>query len=313
MRNEIRRRHYSRNTEKTYVYWVKQYIYFHDKQHPKDLNNSHIEQFLTNLATTKNVAGTTQAQALNSVVFLYRHVLKQDVGDLDYLRNVRRFKNIPTVLSKEEVVQLFQQMKGTSKIMAGLLYGAGLRVNECVTLRVQDIDLSLRTITIRNAKGQKARVILIPQRLLKALERQLLSRKQLHVDDIHRGWGHVDLPNALNRKYKNASTSFEWQYLFPSNTARKDEKAGVTKRWHCSTSTSTLQKAVRSAVRIIELNKRVTCHTLRHSFATHLLEAGTDIRTIQELMGHKDVRTTMIYTHVLRKDMRSVTSPLDQL
>jgi len=263
------------------------------------------------LATTKNVAGTTQAQALNSVVFLYRHVLKQDVGDLDYLRNVRRFKNIPTVLSKDEVIRLFQHLNGTTKIMAGLLYGAGLRVNECVTLRVQDIDVSLRTITIRNAKGQKARVILIPQRLLKALERQLLKRKQLHVEDIHKGWGYVDLPNALNRKYKNAATSFQWQYLFPSSTARKDIKSGATKRWHCST--STLQKAVRKAVLIIELNKRVTCHTLRHSFATHLLEAGTDIRTIQELMGHKDVRTTMIYTHVLRKDMRSVTSPLDQL
>jgi len=311
MRNEIRRRHYSPNTEKTYVYWVRQYIYFHNKQHPKDLNNTHIEQFLTYLATTKRVAGTTQSQALNSVVFLYRNVLKQDIGELDYLRNVRRFKNIPTVLSKEEITLLLQKMNGTTKIMAGLLYGAGLRVNECVTLRVQDIDLSLRTITIRNAKGQKARVILIPQRLLKALERQLLKRKQLHVEDLYKGWGYVDLPNALNRKYKNAATSFQWQYLFPSSTSRKDIQSGVTKRWHCST--STLQKAVRKAVQIIELNKRVTCHTLRHSFATHLLEAGTDIRTIQELMGHKDVRTTMIYTHVIRKDMRAVTSPLDQL
>ena len=195
--------------------------------------------------------------------------------------------------------------------MAGLLYGAGLRVNECVTLRVQDIDLALRTITVRNGKGQKARVILIPQRLLKALEKQLLKRKQLHIDDIHRGWGYVDLPHALSRKYKSAPTSFQWQYLFPSSTARRDIKEGVTKRWHCSA--STLQKALRKSVRTIDLNKRVTCHTLRHSFATHLLESGTDIRTIQELMGHKDVRTTMIYTHVLRNDMRSVTSPLDQL
>ncbi len=311
MRNEIRRLHYSPNTEKTYVYWVRQFIYFHNKQHPKDLNNTHIEQFLTYLATTKSVAGTTQSQALNSVVFLYKNVLKQDIGELDYLRNVRRFKNIPTVLSKEEITLLLQKMYGSTKIMAGLLYGAGLRVNECVTLRAQDIDLSLRTITIRNAKGQKARVILIPQRLLKALERQLLKRKQLHVEDLYKGWGYVDLPNALNRKYKNAATSFQWQYLFPSSTSRKDIKSGVTKRWHCST--STLQKAVRKAVQIIELNKRVTCYILRHSFAIHLLEAGTDIRTIQELMGHKDVRTTMIYTHVLRKGMRAVTSPLDQL
>lgn len=311
MRNEIRRKHYSKNTEKAYVYWVRQYIFFHQKQHPKDLNKEHIEQFLTHLATHKRTSGTTQAQALNALVFLYRQVLKLDVGDLNYLRNVRRFKNIPTVLGKDEVVRLFRKMEGSTKLMACLLYGAGLRVNECVTLRVQDIDFSHKTITVRNAKGKQARVILIPKRLLKPLEQHLLQRRRLHIDDLNSGAGHVELPNALARKYKNASIRFEWQYLFPSNTLRKDFSTNVIKRWHCST--STLQKAIRKAVHSIQLNKRVTCHTLRHSFATHLLEGGTDIRTIQELMGHKDVRTTMIYTHVLKNNMRSVTSPLDLL
>jgi len=311
MRNEIRRKHYSKNTEKAYVYWVRQYIFFHQKQHPKDLNKEHIEQFLTYLATHKRTSGTTQAQALNALVFLYKQVLKLEIGDLNYLRNVRRFKNIPTVLGKNEVVQLFRKMEGTTKLMAGLLYGTGLRVNECVTLRVQDIDLSHKTITVRNSKGQQARVVLIPQRLFKPLERHLLQRRKLHIDDLNSGGGHVDLPNALSRKYKNASIRFEWQYLFPSKATRKDFSTEVIKRWHCST--STLQKAIRKAVHSIQLNKRVTCHTLRHSFATHLLEGGTDIRTIQELMGHKDVRTTMIYTHVLKNNMRSVISPLDLL
>jgi len=238
-------------------------------------------------------------------------VLQQEVGDLDYLRKVRTFKNIPTVLSKEEVTQLFQQMQGTTKLMAALLYGAGLRINECITLRVQDIDLALKTITIRNGKGQQARVILIPQKLLKPLERHLLKRKQLHVDDLHHGWGYVELPFALARKYKNAPTSFQWQYLFPSNTVRLHSESREHRRWH--TSPRTLQKAIQLAIKSMELNKRVTAHSLRHTFATHLLASGTDIRTIQELMGHKDVRTTMIYTHVLKNNLRSVTSPLDQL
>lgn len=253
MRNEIRRRHYSHNTEKSYIYWVRYYIFFHQKQHPKDLNKEHIEQFLTYLATHKRISGTTQAQALNALVFLYRQVLQIDVGDLNYLRNVRRFKNIPTVLGKDEVVQLFRKMEGTTKLMTGLLYGAGLRVNECVTLRVQDIDLSHKTITVRNSKGKQARVILIPQRLLKPLEQHLLNRRRLHINDLNSGAGHVELPNALARKYKNASTRFEWQYLFPSNSLRKDLSTNVIKRWHCST--STLQKAIRKAVHSIQLNK----------------------------------------------------------
>ena len=290
---------------------MRYYILFHNKQHPKDLNSSHIEQFLNHLAVAKKVSGTTQGQALNAIVYLYRQVLKLDAGDLDYLRNVRTFKNIPTVLSRPEVANLFAHMRGTTKLMAGLLYGAGLRINECITLRVQDIDLALKTVTIRNGKGQQARVILIPQKLQQPLENYLLERKQLHVDDLHRGWGFVELPFAIARKCKSAPTSFQWQYLFPPASVRKDRESGEHRRWH--TSPRTLQKAVQKAAKAIDINKRVTAHTLRHIFATHLLESGTDIRTIQELMGHKDVKTTMIYTHVLKKDLRAVASPLDQL
>lgn len=311
MMREIRRRHYSRSTEKTYTYWVKQYIYYHNKRHPKEMGSKHIAAFLTHLAVDKKVAGTTQSQALNGIVFLYKNVLQIDPGDLDFLRQVRRFKNIPTVLSKEEVKLLLNQMTGKTRLMAALLYGAGLRVNECATLRVQDIDLALKTITVRNTKGQKARVIMLPDKLLKPMECHLIWRKKMHIDDINAGAGYVWLPDALSRKYKNAPTSFQWQYLFPSNRLHQASPNQPFYRWHCST--STLQKAVRRTARKIDLNKRITCHTLRHSFATHLLELGTDIRTIQELMGHKDLNTTMIYTHVLRQGSRSVTSPLDLL
>jgi integron integrase len=311
MSREIKRRKYSPKTLKTYVYWVRQYIYFHDKKYPKDMGSDHVAAFLTCLAADKKVAGTTQAQALNGIVFLYKHVLRIDIGELNFLRNVRRFKNIPTVLSKEEVRELLARMSGRTKLMAAFLYGGGLRVNECSTLRVQDLDLALKTLTVRNTKGQQARVIMIPDRLIKPLQRHLLWRQQLQVNDLNRGAGYVELPDALARKYKNAPTSFQWQYLFPSSALKRPGKDQPLYRWHCST--STLQKAVRKAARELNLNKRVTCHTLRHSFATHLLQGGTDIRSIQELMGHKDLNTTMIYTHVLKQGARAITSPLDQL
>lgn len=311
MRTEIQRRKYSPKTEIAYIYWCRQYILFHNKQHPKNLTKDHIGQYLSYLVTEKNISGSTQSQALNAIVFLYKQVLSIELGELNYLRTIRRFKNIPTVLSKSEVQMLFGQLFGQSKLMSGLLYGSGLRVNECVTLRVQDVDLNLRTLTVRNTKGQQARVVMIPNRLIKPLEQHLLWRKRLHIDDLNSGAGHVNLPDAIDKKYKNASTSFQWQYLFPSSMTRQSSKSQPMKRWHCSP--STLQKAVRRAVNIIQLNKRVTCHTLRHSFATHLLEAGYDIRTIQELMGHKDIKTTMIYTHVLRQGVQKVQSPLDNI
>ena len=250
-------------------------------------------------------------QALNALVFLYKHVLKIDVGEMEDLRRVKRFKNLPTILSKDEVKAILGLMKGQTAILASLLYGAGLRVNECVTLRVQDVDLSRRIITVRNSKGHKARNVPLPERLCEQLQQHFIWRKKLHVNDCLRGWGYVVLPNALHRKYPNANTQFEWQFLFASNAVRKDPETNQMRRWHCAS--STIQKALRKSVKENQLFKRVTCHTLRHSFATHLLEAGTDIRTIQELMGHTNIKTTMIYTHVVNKDILNTKSPLDNL
>jgi len=230
---------------------------------------------------------------------------------MDELRRVKRFKNLPTVLSRDEVKSILDRMQGQTGILASLLYGAGLRVHESVTLRVQDIDLSRRTITVRNTKGQKARIIPLPQRLNESLKKHLLWRQKLHVDDRMRGWGYVVLPGALHRKYVSANTAFEWQYVFPSSSVRKDSKSNEMRRWHCSS--STIQKALKQAVDQAGLNKRVTCHILRHCYATHLLEAGTDIRTIQELMGHSNVKTTMIYTHLVSNTVLKTRSPLDML
>lgn len=311
MRHEIRRRKYSLKTESTYCYWAKQYIVFHDKQHPSNLTKEHLSEFLTHLVVDRHVSGTTQATTLNAIMFMYKQILEIDLGELDFMKNVRRFKNIPTVLSRQEVALLFSRLEGKNKLRAALLYGSGLRVTESSTLRVQDIDLNLKTITVRNTKGMQARVVMIPDKLIRRLEKHLIWRKKLHLNDIYSGRGHVNLPDALSRKYKNAATSFEWQYLFPSNTQRYSRDHEAYFRWHSST--STLQKAIRQAAKEIQLNKRVSCHTLRHSFATHLLESGTDIRTIQELMGHKDLNTTMIYTHVLRQGAKGVKSPLDSL
>lgn len=305
------RRHYSPRTEESYRHWVRQYIFFHDKQHPNTLDKTHIEAFLNHLALNKTVSASTQMQALNALVFLYKHVLKLDIGEMEDLRRVKRFKNLPTILSQAEVKSILDLMQGQTAILASLLYGAGLRVNESVTLRVQDVDLSRRIITVRNSKGHKARNVPLPERLYEPLQRHFIWRKKLHVNDCLRGWGYVILPNALHRKYPNANTQFEWQFLFPSNLVRKDETTNQVRRWHCAS--STIQKALRKSVQQNKLYKRVTCHTLRHSFATHLLEAGTDIRTIQELMGHNNVKTTMIYTHVVNKTVLTTKSPLDGL
>lgn len=230
---------------------------------------------------------------------------------MEDLRKVKRFKNLPTILSQNEVKSILELMQGQPALLASLLYGAGLRVNECVTLRVQDVDLARRVITVRNSKGYKARNVPLPERLYEPLQQHFIRRKKLHINDRLRGWGYVILPNALHRKYPNANTQFEWQFLFPSNVVRKDDVTNQMRRWHCAS--STVQKALRRSVNQNQLHKRVTCHTLRHSFATHLLEAGTDIRTIQELMGHNNVKTTMIYIHVANKTVLSTKSPLDNL
>jgi len=292
--HELRRRHYSPSTERIYVHWIRQYIYFHNLTHPAELNAQHITAFLTHLSVNKHVSASTQSQALNAIIFLYKQVLKIELDDLDNIHRPKRFEYIPTVLSQSEVKSLLALITGRPGLAARLLYGTGMRINECVTLRVQDIDIENKTICIRNTKGKKSRVTLLPNQLIKPITQHLLWRKQLHVNDINRGWGYVDLPNALHRKFPNAHTQFEWQFVFPSATIRQDAKQlHIYRRWYMSK--STLAKSIRKAVNACNITKRVTAHTLRHSFATHLLQAGTDIRTIQQLMGHKDLKTTMIY------------------
>jgi len=268
-----------------------------------------VEAFLNYLAIKRKVSASTQAQALNSVVFLYKQVLDIDIGTLSNLRKAKAYKNLPTVLNQAEVKEILQRMSGMPALMAALMYGTGLRINELITLRVKDIDFVYKQITVRTTKSNQARVTILPQGLEQQLQQHMLKRKALHIKDINRGWGYVKLPNALNRKYPSAEKSFQWQFLFPSNTVRLDKEFNVIRRWY--TSDRTLQKALQQAVNDSMITKRVSPHTLRHSFATHLLEAGYDIRTIQELLGHKNVETTMIYTHVLQKGANAVTSPFD--
>ena len=260
----------------------------------------------------RKVSASTQSQALNAIVFLYKQILKIEVDGLYDMVRPKRFEYLPTVLSANEVKAILGSMTGRPGLASNLLYGTGMRINECVTLRIQDIDLANKSICIRNTKGRKSRVTLLPEKLIRPLSQHMLWRKQLHVNDLNRGWGYVDLPNALNRKLRGAETRFEWQYLFPSATVNKDKsQPHVVRRWHMSK--STLSKALRKAVRESDITKRVTAHTLRHSFATHLLQAGTDIRTIQQLMGHKDLKTTMIYTHIAADHCKGTTSPFDRL
>jgi len=308
VRHEIERRNYSTSTERIYIHWMKQYFYYHKLQHPAELATQHIEQFLTHLAVKRKVSASSQSQALNALAFLYRQVLKIEMGELDNIIRPKRFDYLPTVLNAKEIKVVLNTMTGRPGLAASLLYGTGMRINECVTLRVQDIDISNESICIRNTKGKKSRYTLLPKQLIKPITQHLMWRKQLHINDLNKGWGYVDLPNALNRKYPKAETRFEWQYAFPSMTINRDKNtAHIVRRWHMSK--STLSKSLRKAVDQCNITKRVTAHTLRHSFATHLLQAGTDIRTIQQLMGHKDLKTTMIYTHIAADHCKDTKSP----
>jgi integron integrase len=309
VRDTIRLKHYSMSTEKTYVAWIKRYILFHHKQHPKDMDVPEIEAFLTHLAVQQRVAASTQNQALNALLFLYREVLKKDLErPIDALR-AKRPRRVPTVLSKEEVRRVIGYLSGTQQLMAKLLYGSGLRLMECLRLRVKDIDFARRQIIVRDAKGMKDRVTMLPETVIPFLQDHLRHVKRIHDDDLAQGYGSVYLPFALERKYPNANREWIWQYVFPATKLSKDPRSGAIRRHHIHE--SSLQKAVKRAARQAGINKRVTCHTFRHSFATHLLEDGYDIRTVQELLGHKDVKTTMIYTHVLNRGAMAVRSPLD--
>jgi integron integrase len=310
VREAIRLKHYSIRTEQAYVDWIKRYIFFHDKRHPQQMGVSEIEAFLTHLAVEQHVAASTQNQALSALLFLYREVLHEDLDrPVDSMR-AKKPKRVPTVLTKEEARKVIGFLSGTHQVMVKLLYGSGLRVMECVRLRLKDMDFAQRRIIVRDGKGQQDRVTMLPEVLIPPLKEHLQHIKVLHEDDLNKGYGSVYLPFALERKYPNANREWIWQYVFPASKLSVDPRTGAVRRHHVHG--SGLQKAVRKAARLAGLNKRVTCHTFRHSFATHLLESGYDIRTVQELLGHKDVRTTMIYTHVLNRGGLAVRSPLDE-
>ena len=305
-----RRRHLSRRTEQAYRFWIRRYIHFHCRQHPRAVGTAGIVGFINHLAAARGVAASTQSQALNALLFLYRDVLEVEVGHLSGLRRVQRRDRLPVVLSTDEVIAALAQMDGVAALMAHLLYGSGLRVTECMTLRVKDVDLEAGLIHVRAGKGGKDRTTLLPDRLRSRLGRQLVGVARLHKQDLARGAGFAPLPNALERKYPSASQSLAWQFLFPSRVVRACPQTGRRLRWHASE--SGVQMAFKNAVRQAGIVKHASVHTLRHSFATQLLAAGTDIRTIQLLLGHRNLKTTMIYTHV-EHAVRKTLSPLDRL
>jgi integron integrase len=309
VRETIRLKHYSKRTEEAYVHWIRQYLRHYKPRHPRELGASEIEAFLTHLAVEQQVAASTQNQALSALLFLYREVLQLDLADSLRFTWAERPKHVPSVLTKAEVNTVLDKMTGACGLMARLLYGSGLRLTECIQLRVKDLDFEQFQLMVRNGKGDDDRVTMLPESLVSPLRAHLQWRKLLHEQDLKRGCGNVYLPFALERKYPNAQREWVWQFVFPSSHLAKDQKTGVMRRWHISE--STLQKAVRDATLAAGIDKRVGCHTFRHSFATHLLESGYDIRTVQELLGHKDVKTTMVYTHVLNRGGLAVKSPLD--
>lgn len=307
----MRQRHYSLKTEKSYISWMKRFILFHNKRHPKDMGDAEIEQFLNHLVLKRGVSASTQAQALNAIVFLYKQVLEMEVGNFDNLRKSNKPKRLPVVLSVSEVGQILSLLDGRNRLMASLLYGAGLRLMECVRLRIQDVDFDYAQLHVRNGKGQKDRVTTLPKSLFKELQKQMEQTRLIHQQDLEEGFGVVWLPPSLSRKYPSAGGEWGWQYLFPATKRSTDPESGKERRHHLDE--KVLQRAVKQAVRQSGIAKRASCHTFRHSFATHLLERGQDIRTVQELLGHSDVSTTMIYTHVLNQGGMGVQSPLDAL
>jgi integron integrase len=309
VRDAIRRRNYSYRTEDAYVQWIRRFIHFSGKRHPLELGAAEVTAFLNHLARERNVAAATQNQALSALLFLYREVLQQPLPWLDQLERAKRPARLPTVLSPAEVRRLLAAMQGTKWLMASLLYGAGLRLTECLKLRVKDVDFEYRQIVVRDGKGAKDRVTMLPLSVLEPLKRQLALAKAMHEADLAAGYGDVELPDALARKYPRAPYAWAWKFVFPSHKLSTDPRTGVIRRHHLYE--NYLTRGVKEAAHAARIGKPVSCHTLRHSFATHLLAAGYDIRTVQELLGHADVSTTMVYTHVLNKGGRGVESPLD--
>ena len=310
VRNQIRLYQYSYDTERTYTHWIKRFIVFHGLQHPKDMGKAEIEAFLTHLAVNRGVSPSTQNLALSAILFMYQKVLEIELPWLDDVVRAKPRRRVPVVLSTQEVQQLFQHCRPSQLLPVQMLYGCGLRLMECLRLRVGDLDFSRRTVRVHAGKGGKDRVTVLPDNLVKSLSLQVELVGTQHQQDLELGFGEAKLPHALRRKLGKSSKRFYWQFLFPSQNISSDPQDPARHyRWHVHR--SAVRKAVTAAAAQAGINKRVTCHTLRHSFATHLLESGTDIRTIQQLLGHKDVRTTMIYTHVVERGAFGVRSPLD--
>src|SRR5712692_1175370 len=309
LRNAIRRRHYSYRTEQTYLHWVRRFIYFHDKRHPADMGADEVTSFLTHLARERTVAASTQNQALAALLFLYGEVLGRKLPWMNGIVRAKRPVRVPVVLTQQEIRALLSQLEGTKWLMASLLYGAGLRLRECLKLRVKDVEFGYCQVIVRDGKGAKDRITMLPAALVEPLRNHLARVKRRHESDLAEGYGEVELPFAIERKYPRAAKDWGWQYVFPSMKLSADPRLGVIRRHHVFD--SVLPRALSGAARAAGIAKPVGSHTLRHSFATHLLQAGYDIRTVQELLGHQDVSTTMVYTHVLNKGGRSVRSPLD--
>lgn len=311
MRAELRSRHYSPRTERAYVLWVRRFVRFHGLRHPSELGGPEVGTFLTHLAVDRSVAASTQNQALSALLFLYRHLLGRELGEFGSVARARRPQRLPVVLSRDEVRAVLARMQGDTWLMASLLYGSGLRLRECITLRVHHIEFEALTIHVREGKGAKDRTTMLPSGLADPIRRHLLRVRSIHEKDLGEGFGRVALPGALARKYPGAPTEWGWQWVFPQRKRWVNRANAEQGRHHCDP--SILQRAVRNAVRKAGLSKPASCHSFRHSFATHLLEDGQDVRTVQELLGHSDLKTTMIYTHVLNLGAAGVRSPLDRL
>jgi len=308
VRQSFRVRHYSIRTERSYLMWIRQYILFHHKRHPREMGESQVAAFLSHLAVNRDVAANTQNQALNALVYLYREVLERPLQHIQGVTRAKKPQHIPVVLTRGEVANVLSHMEGRYWLIACLLYGSGLRLIESVRLRVMDLDFDRQAIFVRNGKGAKDRVVTLASELIEPLMRHLETVRTTHERDLAAGFGEVYLPYALERKSPNANREWKWQYVFPSGRRSIDPRSGLERRHHLDE--SLVQKTVKTAVQRASINKKAGCHTLRHSFATHLLERGMDIRTVQEQLGHKDVRTTQIYTHVINRGGAAVISPL---
>jgi len=310
VRTELRTRHYSLRTEKTYISWIKRFILFHNKRHPKEMGTQEIKAFINDLANNHSVSSSTQNQALQAILFLYKNILEKEIEFINEINRTRRIKHLPVVFSRKESKDILDNLQGIPKLFICLLYGTGLRLSEGLRLRVKDIDFEMNQIIVRDGKGEQDRITVLPQKLVQQLKEQVRKVKNLHQLDLKNDLGETILPYALSKKYPNASKEFGWQYLFPAKVLVSDEKTKKKYRFHIHE--SVIQKEVKKAIRLAGITKSGSTHTFRHSFATHLLDSGHDIRTVQELLGHKSVKTTQVYTHIL-KTVIGVKSPLDNI